>query len=124
LRLIELKNFQMVKVVMMKKMVILFQIQQTTMTVLATAIKLMIMTTIILTELETFHWQLKWMFTKVEYQGENSPVNEDFYRGILFGGDQVTVCRSRGAQSARSHDDSSIGGLEGLTAVAHLHWSI
>jgi len=90
LHLIALKNFQIVKV-----MLILLQIQQTTMTVSVTAIKLMIMTTIILTKLETFHWQLKWMFSKVEYQGENSPVNEDFYHGILFGGDQVTVCRSR-----------------------------
>ena len=54
---------------------------------------------------------------QVVYQGEDLPVDEDFYHRILFGGDQLTVCRSRGAQSARSHDDSSIGRLEGLTAV-------
>ena len=54
---------------------------------------------------------------QVVHQGEDLPVDEDFYHGILFGGDQVTVCRSRGAQSARSHDDSPIGRLEGLTAV-------
>ena len=50
-------------------------------------------------------------------QGEDLPVDEDFCHGILFGGDRVTVCRSRGAQSARSHDDSLVGWVEGLTAV-------
>jgi len=49
--------------------------------------------------------------------GEDLPTDEDFYHGILFGRDRLTVCRSRAAQTARRHDDTSIGRLEGLTAV-------
>ena len=30
----------------------------------------------------------------VVYQGEDLPVDEDFYHRILFGGDQLTVYRS------------------------------
>jgi len=54
---------------------------------------------------------------QVDYQGEDSQVNEDFYHTILFGGDQLTACRSRAAQAARSNDDTAVGRLEGLTVV-------
>lgn len=38
---------------------------------------------------------------------------------ILFGGDQLTVCRSRGAQATRSNDDSTLHAsrLDGLVPV-------
>ena len=38
-------------------------------------------------------------------------------QGILFGGDQLTVCRSRGAQAARCNDDVAVERLDGVTPV-------
>ena len=55
---------------------------------------------------------------QVLHQGEHRAVIEEFYHGILFGGDQLTVCRSRGAQSARSNEDNPVEWLEGLIPVA------
>ena len=52
----------------------------------------------------------------VSYEGEEAVV-EEFFQGVLFGGDQLTVCRSRGAQAARCNDDVAIERLEGLTPV-------
>ena len=49
--------------------------------------------------------------------GENAAVSEEFFHEILFGGDQLTVCRSRAAQSARCNDDVPIERLEGLIPV-------
>jgi len=48
---------------------------------------------------------------QVLQKGADLPVDEDFYHGILFGWDQLTVCRSCAAQAARYHDDTSIGKL-------------
>ena len=44
---------------------------------------------------------------------------EGHHHKILFGGDQLTVCRSRGAQAARSNDDRTIHAarLDGLIPV-------
>ena len=58
---------------------------------------------------------------RVVHQGENEAIGEEFYHGILFGGDQLTVCRSRCAQSARCNDDNPIGRLEGLIPVTGWH---
>jgi len=44
-------------------------------------------------------------------------VNEECYHRTLFGGDQLTVCRSRGAQSARCADDVSDERFDGLVPV-------
>ena len=40
--------------------------------------------------------------------------SEQSYHRILFGGDQLTVCRSRGAQFARSLDDMPQERCDGL----------
>jgi len=48
---------------------------------------------------------------------EEFVAEEDCYHQILFGGDQLTVCRARGAQSARFHDDEAAERIEGLLPV-------
>ena len=53
----------------------------------------------------------------VSYEGEEAAVEEEFFQGVLFGGDQLTVCRARGAQAARCNDDIAIERLEGITPV-------
>ena len=53
----------------------------------------------------------------VLYEGEETTVAEEFYQAILFGGDQLTVCRNRGAQAARCNDDVAIERLDGITPV-------
>ena len=50
------------------------------------------------------------------YEGEEGAVDE-FFQGMLFGGDQLTVCRSRAAQAARCSDDEAIDRLDGTTLV-------
>ena len=42
---------------------------------------------------------------------------EDCYHCILFVGDQLTVCRSHGAQTARCNDDVAEKHFEGLIPV-------
>ena len=54
---------------------------------------------------------------------------EGHYHKILFGGDQLTVCRSRGAQAARSNDDPTInvaclGGLVPVTEDWHARMTL
>ena len=53
---------------------------------------------------------------QITYQ-DNSPISEEFFHGVLFGGDQLTVCRSRAAQAARCNDDNPVERLEGLIPV-------
>ena len=53
---------------------------------------------------------------QVLYEGEEAVV-EEFFQGILFGGDQLTVCRSRGAQAAWCSDDIAVERLDGITPV-------
>jgi len=48
---------------------------------------------------------------------EDFVCNEECYHRILFGGDQLTVSRSRGAQSIRYHDDDSEERLDGMIPV-------
>jgi len=48
---------------------------------------------------------------------EEFVAQEDCYHHILFGGDQLTVCRARGVQSARFHEDESEERFEGLLPV-------
>ena len=45
---------------------------------------------------------------QVAYQGESAVFNEEYFHGILFGGYQLTVCQSRGAQAARCNDDNTV----------------
>ena len=55
---------------------------------------------------------------KVTYHlDENVDCTEECYHRILFGGDQLTVCRARGAQSARTNDDVSDERFDGLIPV-------
>ena len=42
---------------------------------------------------------------------------EECYHQTLFGGDQLTACRCRGAQSARINDDDTAERLIGLVPV-------
>ena len=51
------------------------------------------------------------------YEGEEGAVDEEFFQGMLFGGDQLIVCRSRAAQAARCSDDEAIDRLDGVTSV-------
>jgi len=39
--------------------------------------------------------------------GEDFVTNGDYHHRILLGGDQLTVCRTRGAQLVHSHDNES-----------------
>lgn len=48
---------------------------------------------------------------------EDFVCHEECYHRILFGGDQLTVCRSRGAKSARCNDDQPVERLDGLQPV-------
>ena len=43
--------------------------------------------------------------------------DEECYHRILFGGDQLTACRSRSVQSARCNDDQPVERLDGLLPV-------
>ena len=43
--------------------------------------------------------------------------NEESHHGILLGGDQLTACRSWGAQSARCHEDESNERFDGFIPV-------
>ena len=49
---------------------------------------------------------------------ENFVCEQECYHRILFGGDQLTACRCRGAQSARINDDDTAERLIGLVPVA------
>ena len=49
---------------------------------------------------------------------ENLVVNENSYHRTLLGGDQLTVSRSRSAQSACCNDDDSEERFDGLIPVA------
>ena len=42
---------------------------------------------------------------------------EESHHRILLGGDQLTTCRCRGAQSARCHEDESTERFDGLIPV-------
>ena len=53
---------------------------------------------------------------QVTYQDDTRNC-EDFFHGIIFGGDQLTVCRSRAPQAARCNDDNPVEQLEGLIPV-------
>ena len=54
----------------------------------------------------------------VEVAGESTvTVKADHFHNILFGGDQLTVARSRGAQHIRINSVDGIGRLEGLIPV-------
>ena len=48
---------------------------------------------------------------------DNRPISEEFFHEVLFGGDQLTACRSRAAQTARCNDDNPVERLEGLIPV-------
>ena len=48
---------------------------------------------------------------------ENFICEEECYHRTLFGGDQLTACRCRGAQSARINDDDTAERLIGLVPV-------
>lgn len=54
---------------------------------------------------------------QVTYQGDNTPIIEEFFHGVLFGGDQLTVCQSKAAQAACCNDDNPVEQLEGLIPV-------
>ena len=54
----------------------------------------------------------------VEVAGESTvTVKADHFHNILFGGDQLTVARARGAQHVRENSIDGIGRLEGLIPV-------
>ena len=54
----------------------------------------------------------------VEVAGESTvTVKADHFHNILFGGDQLTVARARGAQHVRENFIDGIGRLEGLIPV-------
>ena len=56
---------------------------------------------------------------KVSYHlpDENFICEQECYHRVLFGGDQLTVCRCRSAQSARINDDDTAERLVGLVPV-------
>ena len=56
---------------------------------------------------------------KVTYHlpGEDFVCEETFCHRILLGGDQLTVCRCRGAQLIRQHDDAAEERYAGLIPV-------
>jgi len=45
---------------------------------------------------------------------EDFVVSEDSYHRLLLGGDQLTTCCSRGARTARRHDDVTSERFDGL----------
>ena len=53
------------------------------------------------------------------FQDKDMVCEEGHHHKILFGGDQLTVCHSRGAQAARSNDDHTLHAsrLDGLVPV-------
>ena len=55
--------------------------------------------------------------TEVPLIGEQVAVQADYFHHILFGGDQLTSARIRGAQRLRSNSDNCRGRLEGFAAV-------
>ena len=70
------------------------------------------------TIMKNIHKYIPKAYHQVVYKGEEAAVEEEFFQGILFGGDQLTVCRSRGAQAARCNDDVAVECLDGITPVA------
>lgn len=55
---------------------------------------------------------------EVEVPGDsNVTVKVDHFHNILFGGDQLTVARARGAQRIRENSTDGTGRLEGLVPV-------
>ena len=55
---------------------------------------------------------------KITYHlNEDIDCMEECYHHILFGGDQLTVCRACSAQSARNNDDLSDERFDGLIPV-------
>ena len=55
---------------------------------------------------------------KITYHlNEDFDCTEECYHRILFGGDQLTVCRARGAKFARANDDLSDERFDGLIPV-------
>lgn len=56
----------------------------------------------------------------VEVPGLQEPVEvtNDQFHPIVFGGDQMTAVRARGAQRIRSNSDRAKDGLEGVVPVA------
>ena len=50
----------------------------------------------------------------VEGKTENCTITEDKFHRILFGGDQLTAARARGAQRIRSNSERPLDRLEGL----------
>ena len=55
---------------------------------------------------------------QIEVAGESTvTVKADHFHNILFGGDQLTVARARGAQHVRENSVDGVGRLEGLVPV-------
>lgn len=49
--------------------------------------------------------------------GEQITFDDTKFHEVLFGGDQLTVARARGAQALRSTHDSAVSRLDGLIPV-------
>ena len=49
--------------------------------------------------------------------GSTVTAKADHFHNILFGGDQLTVARARGAQHARENSVDGVGRLDGLVPV-------
>jgi len=56
-------------------------------------------------------------YNVIYHLSEEFIAQEDCYYPILFGGDQLTACRARGAQLARFNDDTSEERCDGLLPV-------
>ena len=50
--------------------------------------------------------------------GDSVTVNKDVCRPLLFGGDQLTAARARGAKKSRRNSEGMVGKLTGLHPVA------
>lgn len=55
---------------------------------------------------------------EVEGSGETVEVHQALVRRILFGGDQLTAARARGAKRARANSLSAVTRLEGIEPTA------
>lgn len=53
----------------------------------------------------------------IEGEVEECCIHEDCFHRVLFGGDQLTAVRARGAQRIRSNSERPLDRLEGLEAV-------
>ena len=69
------------------------------------------------TIMKNIHKYIPKPYQQVVYEGEKAAVEEEFFQGILFGGDQLTVCQCRGAQAAWCNDDVAVEHLDGITPV-------